>query len=326
MTPTAPLPLAQCAPGIHRPQLRRDCPLLWRGDERLQIGAASSAPVLDRMSADLATWLTGLDGLRTWQQVQDDLDEQATVTARDAHRIVRAAVLAGALNDAAAMPDPWRWLALGDRDRADPDLAAAALTYRNPQAANTVLARRQTTTVSVVGDGPLATELRAALAISGLVLLADEAPEASIRVLADGLHPAIVDDPDSPAHEHPHLAAGTYGDLGLIGPLVVPGSTSCLRCSHLHMRDRDPHWPSVALQLGEAIKRLGVRPLDRILTRIVATHAVLLLRRWVDDPDLTDEWANIAIEARLPSGALRRLPRPTHPLCGCRWPDAGRAA
>ena len=45
-----------------------------------------------------------------------------------------------------------------------------------------------------------------------------------------------------------------------------------------------------------------------------------------DDPTAVERWANLAIEIRLPAGERRRVPRPPHPLCGCRWPDAGRAA
>ena len=41
----------------------------------------------------------------------------------------------------------------------------------------------------------------------------------------------------------PHLVATVRGQTGIVGPLVVPGVTSCLRCADLHRRDADPRWP-----------------------------------------------------------------------------------
>ena len=136
----------------------------------------------------------------------------------------------------------------------------------------------------------------------------------------------VVDEVDTPAHDRPHLAAGLYGSTGVAGPLVVPGVTGCLRCSHLHACDADPHWPAVSLQLASATRRLPLQPHDRLLARLVAVQAVLLLRQWADDSTALEQWADHAVEIRLPSGAHRRLPRLPHPLCGCRWADTDRAA
>ena len=40
---------------------------------------------------------------------------------------------------------------------------------------------------------------------------------------------------------------------GLVGPLVIPGVTSCLECADLHRRDRDAAWPAVAAQLRDTV-------------------------------------------------------------------------
>ena len=48
-----------------------------------------------------------------------------------------------------------------------------------------------------------------------------------------------------PAFEKLPLAEQT----GLIGPLVLPGATSCLNCADLHRSDRDASWPALAAQL-----------------------------------------------------------------------------
>ena len=335
---TNPSPsLAEHAPGIERPELRRDCPLVWRGIDRVQFGAGEDAPLLDRMTPGLARWLIRLDGLRTWEQIDAEFtsaeqgarhrgDEPSIVTYDEACRALRVATRAGALDDAAAMPNHWRWLALVDREKAWSDRAAAALTLRDSLQANDLMDRRNALLVSVVGTGALAQEIASAVALSGLSLVQHDATSADIHVLADSSHPRVFDDIDTPAHEHPHLATGLFGNTGIVGPLVVPGTTGCLRCSHLHAGDADPHWPAVSLQIASATRRLPVQPRDRLLTRLVATSAALLIRQWADDPTAVERWANLAIEIRLPAGEQRRVPRPPHPLCGCRWPDAGRAA
>ena len=58
----------------------------------------------------------------------------------------------------------------------------------------------------------------------------------------------------------PPGGAARSGDHGVVGPLVIPGLTSCLRCADLHRRDRDPAWHALAVQLTVArAARAGVR-------------------------------------------------------------------
>ena len=343
----SPEALAQLTPGVTRPELRRDCPLLWRGPATLQIGTALDAPVVDRISHLTAAWLTGLNGLRTWDQVAADHPAQPlgrnnsdshvgfsgdagescdVVQPLEAQRLLRIAFLAGAIDDGAQMPDRLRWLSVIERDEVQPDLAAAALTYRDPIAANHMMDRRLGIRVSVIGQGQLATEVGAAIRLSGMALVADAEPRVNIRVLAEGTHPGVVEECDSAVHDGPHLVVAAYGGRGVVGPLVVPGATSCLRCGHLLQRDTDAAWPLVSLQITQVIGRLPVWPADRLLCRLLATETALLIRAWADDPSPEGEWANTAVEVLLPTGAATRIARPTHPLCGCRWPGAGAVA
>ncbi len=46
-----------------------------------------------------------------------------------------------------------------------------------------------------------------------------------------------------------HLSVVVREASVLVGPLVVPGRTSCLTCVELHRADADPAWPMVAAQL-----------------------------------------------------------------------------
>jgi hypothetical protein len=48
----------------------------------------------------------------------------------------------------------------------------------------------------------------------------------------------------------PHLFVRVRDTTGIVGPLVVPGLTSCLRCADLHRCDRDACWPQLAVQLS----------------------------------------------------------------------------
>ena len=74
-----------------------------------------------------------------------------------------------------------------------------------------------------------------------LVVLADSLV-ADPRVVR-GLHDAGV----------PHLPVRVRDGTGLVGPLVIPGATSCLRCADLHRSDRDAAWPALAAQLRDTV-------------------------------------------------------------------------
>jgi hypothetical protein len=48
----------------------------------------------------------------------------------------------------------------------------------------------------------------------------------------------------------PHLAVHGTETSAVVGPLVLPGRTGCLRCADLHRAARDPCWPVLAAQLA----------------------------------------------------------------------------
>ena len=50
-----------------------------------------------------------------------------------------------------------------------------------------------------------------------------------------------------------HLAVHAGELRGVVGPLVLPGRTSCLHCHDLHRRDADSGWPQVLLELRQAV-------------------------------------------------------------------------
>jgi hypothetical protein len=170
----------------------------------------------------------------------------------------------------------------------------------------------------VVGTGDLAREASHALAAAGL-RTADTVTDATIAILADSHHPDVPAHFDHDVQDLPHLHLGARGSRAVVGPLVVPGLTSCLRCTHLHRRDADRAWPLLAVQWGQAVEaHTTVEPL---LARCASAHGVLLLRAWADSPDDPSAWSERALVLSGAAGAADWVARPPHPLCGCRWPS-----
>ena len=308
--------LQDAAPNIRRPRYRPQCPLLWRGPDRLQIGEGTHHVILTEVDAGMAGWLLRLDGLRTLDEVAADLPIPVT----DATRLLQACLKAGAVEDAAAMPDAWRWADLATRDAARGDHQAAASTYGSSHLADLAIDRRSGVRWWVRGNGFLSEQVRMTLALAGLPL-ARTTSAATVIVLADSIHPVGFEDPAIPI---PHLPIGVYGDRAIVGPMVVPNETSCLQCAYLHTRDADPQWPSLSLQLHRSISSLECQPIDRLHALLAAAQAALLIRCWADAPG-GRTWRNRAIEIRLPEGTRTEHERPWHPLCSCRW-DARASA
>jgi len=299
--------------GFGRPRLRDDVPILWRDQTSIQFG---DDVIVDRVGRSHVAWLTSLDGLRSPTEIEDDL----TLPAVDARRLLRSLLHAGALEDAARIPDAMRWAAASDRESVSRRFGAALRAYRRLDAAYDAMAGRERCRVAVLGDGPLADEARTAIEAAGLPQ--GDADDATVTVLADGLHPDVPARFDHACLDRPHLPLATLGERAVAGPVVVPGLTGCLRCAHLHRRDGDPAWPLLSVQWAQALAGMASPPVDPLLTRLAATQAALLVRAWADAPDDPADWGGFAWELALPDVQARRVPRPAHPLCGCRWPAA----
>ncbi|MDT4941015.1 MAG: hypothetical protein QOJ34_1104 [Pseudonocardiales bacterium] len=115
------------------------------------------------------------------------------------------------------------------------------------------------------------------------------------------------------AADNPYLTVSLGLESGVVGPLVLPGLTSCLRCADLHRRDRDPAWSALAVQLTVQ-GRYGPASAAALAT-IVAGVAAQQVLAFLDG----DEPASLegTIELHLPDWRLRRRSWPPHPDCGC---------
>jgi hypothetical protein len=158
-------------------------------------------------------------------------------------------------------------------------LAAANLVTRNKRSG-----RARSLRVRVHGNGPLSDVVVSALRCSGARVRHTNqrgatAADADLVVLTDYLivDPALVR--ELHASRTPHLLVRVRDGTGLVGPMVVPGVTSCLRCADLHRSDHDCAWPAVAAQLRDTVgtadratvlatAALAVNQVDRVLRAI----------------------------------------------------------
>lgn len=181
--------------------------------------------------------------------------------------------------------------------------------------------------IRIHGRGPLSDLLMEALRCSGARIAHSSQPHAAVTraavdlvVLADYLvtDPRMVRDLHSQGVAH--LAVRVRDGTGLVGPLVIPGVTSCLGCADLHRNDRDAAWPAVAAQLRETV---GVA--DRATLLATAALALSQVNRVIaavrgDDagPDTDPPQAlNATLEFDLRAGAIVARQWTRHPLCSC---------
>jgi bacteriocin biosynthesis cyclodehydratase domain-containing protein len=145
-------------------------------------------------------------------------------------------------------------------------------------------------------------------------------PDTDLVVLADSL----MTDPHVVRKLHTaglaHLPVRLRDGAGLVGPLVIPGVTSCLECANLHRSDRDAAWPAVASQLRNAVgsadratvlatAALALNQVDRVIRAVRRGEAVDAM----EPPPTLDTTLEFDVNA----GAIvaRRWSR--HPRCWC---------
>lgn len=112
----------------------------------------------------------------------------------------------------------------------------------------------------------------------------------------------------------PHLVAEVRDTTGVVGPLVLPGRSACLRCLDLTRSDLDPAWPALAAQLASAPPRR--EPCDGALALAVAAQAALQVLTLVDGTAGPAALGG-TLELALPDWRWRRRSWPLHADCGC---------
>ncbi|RBY86495.1 ThiF family adenylyltransferase [Blastococcus sp. TF02A-30] len=332
-----------------RPFLPAATPLLHRGADGLQVGGVDSTDglLVQPPPAGLARLLRGLDGRRVQHAVLADATRSgldgAAVTAvleglRDAGLLVDAdagdllatdAGPAAAARAAVELAAPGGWRAR----RAATVVVEGATRVGVPLAA--VLGASGIGRVSVRDPGLTTAED----AVVGGLAAGDEgrpralaaadavrraSPLTDLRPLPDGVRPDLVvltrpwaaSDPAVGGLQRdgvPHLVATVRGATGIVGPLVVPGATSCLRCADLHRRDADPAWPQLAAQLTAGQVPASGATVTCLLTAVTAAVQVLAFV----DRSAAPVTLGGTLELVPPDLAARVRRWPPHPECGC---------
>jgi bacteriocin biosynthesis cyclodehydratase domain-containing protein len=188
-------------------------------------------------------------------------------------------------------------------------------------------ARGRAASIRIHGRGPLSELLVESLRCSGARVAHSSQPHAAVSpdavdlvVLTDYL----VADPrmvrDLHARGVPHLPVRVRDGTGLVGPLVIPGVTSCLGCADLHRSDRDAAWPAIAAQLRDTVgvadratvlatAALALSQVNRVIAAVRGQEAV---------PDPAPPQAlNATLEFDLGAGSIVARRWAKHPLCSC---------
>jgi bacteriocin biosynthesis cyclodehydratase domain-containing protein len=315
---------------------------VWRDRDTLQIGIDSRRAVALTGMAGVAWVISLLDGSRDRAQVIEAASDQG-IPAETTEQLLALLATAGALDDFPAatlrlLPPPLR-------ARLAAELATVSLAHRDGDGGARTLARRLAAQVRIHGGGRVGTGIASLLTTSGIgrVTHADLAGKAAAappatasagtarpRKARPSKAPVSTPLPDLAIlvgrhplelraslmqEQIPHLAVSADEAIGVVGPLVIPGRTACLRCLDLHRTDRDPAWPLILAQLaGRTPEPLAC---DAPLAAAVAAHAAAQALALIDRRAEAGAALNGTLELVLPTWQWRRRTWPPHPDCDC---------
>jgi hypothetical protein len=324
---------------------------VWRDRDTLQIGIDSRRAVALTGMAGIA-WVIGLlDGSRDRAQVIEAAVDRG-IPAETAERVLALLATAGALDDFPAgtlrvLPPPLR-------ARLAAELATVSLARGDGDGGARTLARRLAAQIRIHGGGRIGAGLAGLLKTSGIgcVTPADPGDDGLLPPgaappgqeppgqISPGQAPSGRKRPGQPPtgqarpdlavlvgrqpmelrawlmrEQIPHLAASADEAIGIVGPLVIPGRSACLRCMDLTRTDRDPAWPLILAQLtGRAPDPLAC---DAPLAAAVAAQAAAQGLAFIDRAAAAEAVTNGTLELFLPGWQWRRRTWPRHRDCAC---------
>lgn len=208
---------------------------------------------------------------------------------------------------------------LVDADALAPDGVApgdaAAAASADPRGFAHRLAVRRTRSVAIVGD--LGPDPRPLLRAAGLGIASSPRGADAVLVLGTG-------EPDRGQLDSfvragtVHLPVRAVDGLTIVGPLVDPGRTACVRCVDAHYAADDPLYPGLASLHHRVPRHDGVvEPVDTALATLAVAWAVRDLVSHLDgDPAAT--WS-ATVRCGPGMADLSVLQWLRHPDCGCIW-------
>ncbi len=341
-----------------RPRLAPAVRRLWRDGQTLQLGVSADRAVVlagidDRSRGVLAL----LDGTRDEARVLSDA-ERLGCPRELAAAVMDLLHAADALDDATLPHDVPGGLSRPERDRLGPDVAALRVSGAGAGVRDAVR-RRARAQVVVVGAGRVGAPAAALLACAGVgwvdvvddgVVRPDDCGVGGLeladigfgralaaRRLIERAAPSVRTGPVVTPHlvlltppggsavpelvlRDPTLLAHVVDGTGVVGPLVRPRASACLRCIDLHRTDRDPGWPSLAAQL--TAEAPGVTACDAGLALAVAAQAVREALAFLDGTRPPGSLGG-TLELSPADWRWRRRSWQVHPDCPCALEQTG---
>jgi len=330
-----------------RPALKAGLLPVWRDRDTLQIGIDPRRAIALSGMRQNAPLIGLLDGSR-------DRDQLFAAAARHGipvtttERILTLLAAGGVIDDFPA----GTMQALGPplRTRLAPELATASLAHADASGGAAFLARRRAAVITIEGERRIGRAIARILDTAGVGTVMIGVGAQTAR-LAPGLaRPATRARPVVPdqamAHRPrlavlvgrpgldvpvalvrqrvPHLAVVATEAIGVVGPLVIPGKTACLRCLDYVRAAHDRSWPLILAQLGS--RRPEPVACDAVLAAAVAAQAAAQLLTAIDKAPMASAAANGTLELVLPDWRWRRRTWPAHPACPCAAAGPGRPA
>ena len=295
-----------------KPALRPGLLPLWRDQDTVQIGIDPRRAVAISGMSGAADVIRLLDGSRDRDQCIAEASRRG-VPAAVAERIIGLLAAAGAVVDFPS--GALRALPPELREQLLPALATASVAEQDSDGGAGRLARRSSCTVQVSGHGLLAELLADLLTRSGLAAAwrGEQARQADLTVLVGRRSP--VETAELLRRRQRYLSVYADEAIGVVGPLVQPGVTACLRCIDLARAQRDPAWPLILAQLTE--RTANPPGCDAVLATTVAGQAAAQAVAFADRSPLAQATASATLELVLPSWQWRRRSWPPHPACTC---------
>lgn len=328
----------------NRPRVLPGLPLLRRRDDVVQIGTdPRHAMIVEDVPAPMASVLLGLTGRYTLSELREQLSDHGD-QASELVGVLHGLAGAGLVEETVPVPHPrlaaeaTGW-ALRTR-RSAPDLPAAraagsVVVHGGGRLAVTtaaLLAASGVGHVRVVTEGRVGPEDTGSGYVEADVgrMRADAAQDAvqracgTVRPVGRGADLVVLADVLVPAPElvhqlvserTTHLAVRVREGLGVVGPLVVPGRSSCLRCADRHQADADPGWPMIAAQLVDRTQHADLATITATAGVAVA-QALLALDRSTTRTRPPTWDATLEVDAF--TGVVEHRIAPVHPRCECR--------
>lgn len=298
-----------------KPALRPGLLPLWRDKDTVQIGIDPRRAVAISGMSEAAEVVRLLDGSRDRDQVIAEAG-RCGVPAAVTERIIRLLAASGAIVDFPS--EILRSTEPELRQQLMPVLTTASLSALDGDGGASLLARRSACTVQVRGCGPVAPLVADLLTCSGLAAAGPaSAPRRACPpdLLVIVGRPSVDEATELLSSRQAYLAVCADEAIGVVGPLVRPGITTCLRCIHLAKAQRDPAWPLILAQLaGRSANPSGC---DAVLAASVAAQAAAQVLAFADRSQPPPATVNATLELVLPSWQWRRRSWLPHPACIC---------